>query len=390
MNRLSRILFFFLPIFGLMMVHVVVAQQPLSADSIHRKTGFIDGSVQLAENVMEALTFEKGRNSIAVIPVLGYSPQTGLEYGVMPVWRILPKPQPDGPFYRPTVLSAYILFSTTGMFELDFDLDAFLWQKYRLTAQTRGLYLPDKFYGVGNQSADADYQRYDARRFQFKGSFARQLGTPWFVGLYADVEETRNSPAVWHNGGTVAGSDGGFLFAIGPTAAFDSRNSATFPTQGWYARTWFLASEPTLGSDFDYSQVNFDGRCFLMVGKGVLANQFQLASSRGDVPFYRMAALGGKRGLRGIPHPLKYIDNNMWLIQSEYRHDLWWRLGAAVFGGMGQVANTWAAPFENIKWTTGAGLRFNIFPKEKLNCRFDFGVASGGDHAFYFSLNESF
>jgi hypothetical protein len=375
---------------GFVLAPKVSAQQLPVPDSTIVKSGLLNSSVSFAEQLLDAFTFESGRNTIAVVPVLGYSPQTGLEYGVMPVWRILPKHCPDSAFYRPTVISSYLLCSTTGMFEADIDLDAFVWQNYRLTAQTRALYLPDKFYGIGNQSVDAVFEPYDARRLQFKGSFARQLGQAWFVGVYVDVDNTQNTPPVSSQGNEVTGGSGGFLSALGPTVAFDNRNSATYPTNGYYVRGWYVASDVAWGSDYDYSQFNIDGRCFALVGKSVLASQLQLISGNGHAPFYRLAALGGKRGLRGIPHPLKYINNNMWLFQTEYRTHIWWRFGGVLFGGVGEVAEKWDATFSNVKCTAGAGLRFNIFPNEKLNCRFDFGVASGGDHAFYFSLNESF
>jgi hypothetical protein len=370
--------------------HKMLAQNVV-VDSAASKNGFVDGTVKLAEEVLDVLTLEKGRTTVTIIPVMGYSPQTGLEFGVMPVVRILPSKLGDERYYRPSVITSTLLFSTTGMFEADLEFDAYFAHKYRISAQTRWLFLPDKFFGVGNQSASAVPFYYNAKRLQFRGAVTRQLGQPWFVGVYADVDYTQNSPDVYNpDGSDVAGYSGGFLNAFGPLVAFDNRNSSTFPSKGNCSRVWAVFSDPAIGSDFDYRQVNFDGRHYFNVGKGVLANQCQIVSSWGDVPFYRLAALGGKKALRGIPHPLKYIDHNMWLVQSEYRRDIWWRLGGAVFVGAGAANHDWHRLSDNIKLTGGAGLRVNILPKEKLNCRFDFGMASGGDHAFYLSLNESF
>jgi hypothetical protein len=61
----------------------------------------------------------------------------------------------------------------------------------------------------------------------------------------------------------------------------------------------------------------------------------------------------------------------MLVLQGEYRMPLWRRLGAAAFGGLGQLG------LNRFKYSVGWGLRYNINPKERLNLRLDLGFTSG-------------
>ncbi|MBL0195431.1 MAG: hypothetical protein IPQ09_14600 [Myxococcales bacterium] len=46
--------------------------------------------------------------------------------------------------------------------------------------------------------------------------------------------------------------------------------------------------------------------------------------------------------------------------------------------------------FHDIKGTAGGGLRFMFDRDERLNGRFDVGVANDGTSAFYIQINEAF
>ena len=68
------------------------------------------------------------------------------------------------------------------------------------------------------------------------------------------------------------------------------------------------------------------------------------------------------------------------------------RLGAAVFGGVGQVSNVLGdLAFDRFHPSAGAGLRFLLSPDEGLNIRADFGY---GFHTkspgFYLGIGEVF
>jgi hypothetical protein len=114
-----------------------------------------------------------------------------------------------------------------------------------------------------------------------------------------------------------------------------------------------------------------------------------MSGTTGDVPFYKLPALGGKR-MRGYFNG-RYRDNFYMVMQLEYRQMVWWRLGFAVFGGVGNVAEEMIDfSFKNIKYNFGAGLRLMFNEAEKVNLRVDFGMGSGGNAGLYFGIEEAF
>ena len=76
--------------------------------------------------------------------------------------------------------------------------------------------------------------------------------------------------------------------------------------------------------------------------------------------------------------------------ELEVRQHLFWRLGGAVFAGLGQVAPA-VDEFDTdrILWSAGLGLRFQLTEQNRMNYRTD--VAWGRDgFEFYFSITEAF
>jgi len=372
-------------------VSQVVAQ---TSDSLIVVDGLVEKSIHLAEKTLSYLTYENGRHSVAVFPAAGFSPRTGFEYGVMPVWRIQPRELDTAAFYRPTTLTSAVLFSTTGMFEVDADIDWRPAEKWVVTLKNQYLFLPDKFYGVGNQSASAVPVDFDAYRYQLSGQIMKCWHQRWFAGVELNGGYTRHDFTVYESiPSTIVGCDGGWANALGPVIVFDNRNNTTFPTKGQYVRLSCVGAGNITGSQYRYALATFDGRFFtspFTSTGGTLAAQVFGSASLGDVPFYQLPQLGGKRALRGIPHPYKYIDQYVWYTQAEYRRMIWWRLGGVVYCGMGSSFHEMSHAVADTRFTGGVGLRVQALPGENLNFRIDYGFATGGDQALYFTIREAF
>lgn len=360
-------------------------------DSLSPPQGFVSHMTELAESVLDVVSVEKGRHSWAVYPAVGYTPRTGIEFGLMPIWRINPVEGGRSRYHRPTTVTSNLLWSTTGMYEADLEVDAFTFNGIRVWCKWQWLFLPDKFYGVGNQSADTEAFGFDATKLQLSGMVAKALSDSWFLGLSFDFGTYSHRPTVVPAPNALPiGAAGGWTNQLGPTLVFDTRNNATYPQKGWLVQLSGAVSRSWMGSGYSYAQASLDARTYHLWGSAVWANQFQSVAGDGDAPFFKLPALGGKRALRGIPHPNKYIDRHMWMAQSELRRDLWWRFGGVLFAGAGQSFGGSANLFDRVKCTVGVGLRFKALPAENLNFRIDYGVASGGDHALYFTLREAF
>ena len=87
----------------------------------------------------------------------------------------------------------------------------------------------------------------------------------------------------------------------------------------------------------------------------------------------------------------RYKDDQQVVFQSEYRFPLYKRLRGVVFGGTGTVSKDFLDfGLSDLKYSYGAGLRFALSKKEKLNLRIDYGIGQGKSSGFYIQLGEAF
>ena len=147
---------------------------------------------------------------------------------------------------------------------------------------------------------------------------------------------------------------------------------------------------PAVGADFGYQVVPVSYNHYLSLGKrDVLALRAAGRFALGNVPFYGESYLGSGPDLRG--YAVGTVHDNMLLAaQAEYRRELFWRVGAVGFAGVGTVV----PDFEGLKDATaypslGAGLRPTLEKENHVNLRVDF--AWGKDQSVvYISVGEIF
>jgi hypothetical protein len=76
--------------------------------------------------------------------------------------------------------------------------------------------------------------------------------------------------------------------------------------------------------------------------------------------------------------------------EVELRQLLFWKIGGAVFAGLGQVAPE-LGQFDDDKllWSVGFGARYRLTERNRMNYRTDLAWGRDG-FEFYFSLTEAF
>ena len=363
-------------------------------DTTAQKKSFVDITTGLADKMIEMATWEKPKYTFSLYPIGGYSPRTGFEFGIMPVLSINTQKEEGSKYMRSTTIAPYFMVSTTGMYSFDIDLVAFTKRQWFFRTKTQFLYLPDTYYGIGNGDKDEPYSEYLLHQFSLNGDILKGWNDKFFVGLKLDLNYSDNSDVTGNLlTPETPGYAGGWANGIGPAVAFDTRDNISYPSKGWFisaSSLWFLSN--SLG-DYGFSNYNVDVRKYFSIkeDKMVLAAQAYVNITDGNTPFYKLSSLGGKRFLRGIPSPLKYIDNNAWYVQTEYRQYIWWRVGAVAFIGTGRAFNSFNNQlFKELHFAGGAGLRFKVLPDDGLNLRLDFGMTNRGDNAIYFTLREAF
>jgi hypothetical protein len=166
----------------------------------------------------------------------------------------------------------------------------------------------------------------------------------------------------------------------------DKRNNTFRPSTGtlFQFEARFFAED--LGGDEEYQTYDISLAAYHeVVFDTVLAWRGLSRFGSGEVPFNEL----GQHDLRGYERG-RYRDEIHVAGEVELRRSIYKRIGGAVFAGLGQVGPSLDdLKSDNILWSVGFGLRFQLTKQSPLNYRTD--VAWGRDgFEFYFSLGEEF
>jgi hypothetical protein len=185
-------------------------------------------------------------------------------------------------------------------------------------------------------------------------------------------------------------------YAPGFKVQHDTRSDVYYPTSGHTlemigdffsaTRTSALLPEKELG--YEFYQLSYNHYATL-TSTQVLALRGTFCGVGGDPPFYELCLYGMHSDLRGYQAG-RYRDRLMVAVQSEYRKTLGRRWGFVLFGGIGDVADTWDSfSFDDTLPAGGAGIRFNLSSKQRINLRSDFAYGKNG-WSWNISLGEAF
>lgn len=365
--------------------HIMVFAQEDSINNnlAHNRT--VGGLADFGERLMDRLTWKGQRHVWVIYPAGGYSPRTGLEFGIMPVlsWRNQAETSDNG---RPNTFSTSLQLSTKRMFEVRTEVEWFINQKWQLRSKFDYLKINDQFWHSFFNDGKKGLE-YESNRLGFASEIFYGVSKQWFVGTSVQIlnYEFKNWLQVTEPL-DLFGQDGGLVAGLGPVLLIDGRDHVYYPRSGFLLK--FGAIFHSI--DYDFSNYLIDLRYYTSIRQSVVATQFVFEQSTGDVPFFMLPKLGGKERLRGIGHSQRIVDKSIWLLQSELRFPLWWRFGAVTFAGMGQASEHFYVNHNGIIYSGGAGLRFRILPDDPLNIRVDAALATGGLTGFFITLKEAF
>ncbi len=262
----------------------------------------------------------------------------------------------------------------------------------------------ENFWGIGYEMGDDDSNKSKIKRWkiQAKASFLWKVAKGLFFGPtvtydYVNASEVER-PELLAGMGTKNWNIGGGL-----TLAFDSRNSRTKPTEGFYLNITQLFRPEALsgGSDFIATGVSVDGYGtgftttdfrFNAYGKlwrrAVIAGDVRGTLNFGDPSWGMMSMIGNSFSMRGY-YEGRYRDKHKLEAQVELRQDFWKRSGAVVWVGVGTVFDKFTAVrADRLLPNFGVGYRWEF--KKNSNIRFDYGFGKKGISGFVFNINEAF
>jgi len=330
-----------------------------------------------------------------IIPTLFKTPEVGIAYGVSGSFAFKTT-NPKDSLTRTSIIQG-TGFLTTHHQNVQ-AIDAAIYfpkENYILLTQLAHSFFPDKFWGIGPNTTDKPWERYTYEQYYISPHIKKKISHRFWIGALYEFQSVYNINYV--NGGLYdsskfSGKNKYNVSGTGLSLSYDTRNSTFWPTKGLYILSQFTDFRKELRSDFNVVKWVTDIRYFKKIQNAnhIIAVQFLSYETFGQTPLRELAALGGPNNMRGF-YQGRYRAENMLSLIAEYRLHLKGRFSSCFFGGVGDVDNHYQElNTGNLKYSYGAGLRFSILPKEKLNIRVDYGYSSRFNRGLYVTFGECF
>jgi hypothetical protein len=338
------------------------------------------------------------RGRLIALPYVSYSPQTKLQFGVAGGYQFKWPAMSRDTATRASYMAASFAYTTKGQWIAFLGTSLYTPQsRWWYSGFVTAGYFPVFYYGVGPRTTVADTNLMQNRFLRLEVKALRRAGRELYLGPYYRLLSTFDVdwqfPARIASG--LSGGYGGVNSGLGATALLDGRNSSTTPTMGHYLQVDYLLHSGVVGSDFDYSHLALDGRVYLPVrrARDVIALAAYAEFNGTQVPIQAMAFLGNFTSqvvMRGV-YLGRFRDRHQMVAQADYRGHLKGRFGYVVFGSTGNVfGRPGTGLFDDLKFTYGAGLRFNLNPADPLNIRVDYTLTSFGSGGLSIGAAEAF
>ncbi|HMK39716.1 MAG TPA: BamA/TamA family outer membrane protein [Bacteroidota bacterium] len=331
-------------------------------------------------------------------PFVKYAPETAWAGGVVGLYYFRLNTDPGGSS-RPSSVSGGATYTQKKQISTGVDYDFYFnGDVYHWSGGFDYKKIPFEFYGIGNDNPKDPIDHYTPLWIGGDAEFTRNFertaeGEGLNAGLAVEVRHDKilaSDPGGSIASGSVPGARGGLSSGGGFVAMYDTRDNIFSTHAGTYLKIKAMFYGVAIGSSFSFDRLDVDARDFFPAfGSHTIALQGLLELVRGTEPFYSMAQLGGDVNMRGYFQG-RFRDNDMAVIQGEYRLPLFWRFALAGFAAAGEVAGTTDQfRMSALKYTVGAGIRFLVIQGERLGVRLDYG--SGWDSSeVYFSILEAF
>ena len=398
--------------------YTAAAQPAAPADSVSTTSVAAPGLAPLAAQLQPRATKsfgQIGKNktlTLLPIPVIFYQAETGLGYGL---GALLSGRFTQDTLTRPSNARVQYWRTTEGQSLLQLVHAVYTpGEKFYLNGEISAYDILLNYYGKGPGTSSADESQTKYKLFIINQRVQKQIAPKLFFGAqyrYTNItginvpDKTTNESArnVFYTDLRVTERErqDTRISGLGPVVTFDSRDVPLAAFKGDLLDIGATFNGTGLGSDYRFVRYQVDARHFQPLGstRTILAAQFLGQFHTGDVPFRELAGIGANLGgtlynnanlLRGI-YEQRFRDRQMVMFQAELRQKLFWRIDAAVFGGVGNV-NNYIDKFalKDTKYAGGAGIRFNFLQRDRVNLRLDYAGGTGSKPGILFAIGEAF
>jgi len=254
-----------------------------------------------------------------------------------------------------------------------------------------------EFYGIGSGAGDEDrFLPVNQQGWAAGAKVLRRIKGHWYGGIsyfYLEVDSTFDLGDQLPDDSVVPppeAEDASAIATLGLVGEYDSRDNQFSATRGTLFNVSLSTANETIGSDFDFGSIHLAyNRYWPLKDSIVLAARGAGCAVPGDAPYYALCKFGVFPDLRGYVGG-RYRDQTMIALQSEIRWRFAKRFSAVGFAGVGRVAES-ASDFDldDLLPSFGAGLRYVLSPKNRLNIGVDYAVGKDSEAAYFF-VGESF
>jgi hypothetical protein len=317
----------------------------------------------------------KAEGSLFLVPAPFYSPETSVGVNLL-LFKVFPfdsdkdsKDQSNILSYLTYTAKQQIAFSATPTYYWSHGDNLF-------AGEVGYKSWPDQFFGIGNSTSSTP-EAYSVQTLYLRPRLYHRFIGNWSAGPFYELQDdviTSLTPGQSLSQGSIPGSLGDFQSGVGAAVRYDSRDIPFFPSKGELLDVALTDFTGMLGSQYNYLRFTVDGhQYFQITDRNIIAAEIYLRTTNGVVPFESMSILGGNQYMRGV-YAGRFRDKDFLLGQIEYRFPIYKRLGAAVFGAMGEVADELAdLSASYTQSTAGGGLRYILNVQQQLNVRVDYG-----------------
>lgn len=393
MTRISLLVF----CFTLLFKSNVQAENQTEIDSSFQVTAVVDSintdTVAPKRSIFYRALHQTRPITGLAFPLVYYTPETNLMFGAAGVisWR-----QNKDSTNSPSIVVPWFTYSVDNQIIAEaFGKFYFKGNQHELSYELSFRKEKMPFYGIGNRLYEDKNNKevIGMQRYRVNIGYEYRMKDIFLVGGIYDLDYVgKIEPELNKKMDTIDyyGQDGGFNHGIGVNLSFDNRDDVYFPYKGHYFDAKLIGYPNFLGSKYQFATLNAEYRSFINIKrKVVLASQITSKMSFGDVPFYKMPALGGKQILRGFTHGTGR-DNYLFNLQGELRVPLN-RFVIVGFFGSGIVGDEFMDYFKvkDYTYSIGTGVRFRPFKDKNIAARLDVGFWQK-TFGVYFVLNEAF
>jgi hypothetical protein len=352
----------------------------------------------LAAQAQDSTTPPAYKRRLIGLPFISYSPETRWLFGAGGGLQFKWPSAVRDPGTRPSYLFGAATYTTRGQWSASSGLSLYTpANRWWFSGRVEGAYFPLSYYGIGPDAERADSNRMDNRLIKVEAKALRLVAGEFSVGPYYRLHSYFD--IAWQDPASITaatpGGNGGVSSGLGLSLQLDARNSTTTPTRGHLLLMDYLRNASILGSDFDYDYILIDARLYLPVrrGRDVVALNLYGEFNGSEVPIQTMSMLSNvttQELMRGV-YLGRFRDQHEVVAQADYRGHIKGRFGYVLFGSAGNVFGSPGSSLtQNVKFTYGAGFRFNVNKADPLNLRVDFTLSSFGESGLTFGATEAF